>query len=195
MKGKAVAQEYPQETAIIKVGEVDKYRVAEYAHFKDASGKAWNVGSELADYLPNPKATGVRVTFAEGNKLKVGFELHEGVEGRKPSRWVKRVRFANDDEALSPGYEPKPVWTPGSSKGSSKSSGEFRPPEQIRRGYVLSAICQLNEGSGKDIGTILAECYEADKWVVGDGQSPDFEAKVSEVADAFDADPDADLPF
>jgi len=147
-----VAQEYPQEVAIIEVREVGTYKPGEYAHFNDVSGKAWNVGDELKDYLPNPQALGVRVTFAAGNKLKVQFEMHPGVNGRKPSRWVKKVRLAKDGEQISTGFEAKPAWQPrggGSGNGGFKTNGEFRTPEQIMRGQALEAACGfIDKGDG-----------------------------------------------
>lgn len=184
IKGDSVAQEFPTEVVIIQVGEVDRYTPGDYAHFKDASGKAWNVGNELADCLPNPNAQGVNVYFAEGNRIKVRYETHPGVNGRRPSRWIKKVVLT--DEPLTAGYEPKPAWRPSAGGGSKsnggfKSNGEFRTPEQIMRGQAL----EIAEGD-------IEKAKELYAWILGD-----FEAKVAEVAEAFDAtvEPDDDIPF
>jgi len=176
-----VAQEYPQEVAIIEVREVGTYKPGEYAHFNDVSGKAWNVGDELKDYLPNPQAPGVRVTFAAGNKLKVQFEMHPGVNGRKPSRWVKKVRLAKDGEQISTGFEAKPAWQPRSGGGSDNRSDYQRSKEQCMRGEAIIAAAAVAQ-TPEDALSIAKTLFYP--YIMGD-----FEAKVAEVAEALDAVP------
>jgi hypothetical protein len=168
------------ETAVIKIGEVDKYTQGEYAHFRDASGKAWNCNK--SEYVRNAQSDGKPI-FTPGRKLKVAYNTAEPKDGRKyGAKWINEVAPAEDSDQITwPDREP---YVP-KGNGGFKNNGEFRTPEQIMRGQAL----EIAEGD-------IEKAKEFYAWILGDFKAPEEKVveRAIEVLDATVEDDD-DIPF
>jgi len=170
------------ETAVIKIGEVDKYTQGEYAHFRDASGKAWNCNK--SEYVRNAQSDGKPI-FTSGRKLKVAYNTAEPKDGRKyGAKWINEVAPAEDSDQLTwPDREP---YVP-KGNGGFKNNGEFRTPEQIMRGEALAAAVACSEKAEDALELAKTYFYP---FILGE-----FEAKVAEVQEALGATDDDSIPF
>jgi hypothetical protein len=164
------------EQAVIKVGEVDRYDSGEYAHFKDASGKAWNCNE--GKYIRNAKDG--KPIFSTGRRLKVAYNTSEPKDGRKyGAKWINEVALAEDSEQLTwPDREP---YVP-KGNGGFKSNGEFRTPEQIMRGQAL----EIAEGD-------IEKAKEFYAWILGDFKTQNLAEEAQEKLDAVPV--DDEFPF
>ena len=181
------------ETAVIKVGEVDRYDAGEYAHFRSADGKAWNCNE--GKYIRNAKDG--KPIFSTGRRLKVAYNTSEPKDGRKyGAKWINEVALAEDSDQLTwPDREP---YVP-KGNGGFKSNGEFRTPEQNMRTTALEcAVATVQpiavEGLGHDhVDAILSAAGEFFAWILGDFKTQNLAEEAQEKLDAVPV--DDEFPF
>lgn len=132
------------ETAVIKVGEVDRYDSGEYAHFKDASGKAWNCNE--GKYIRNAKDG--KPIFSSGRRLKVAYKTSEPKDGYKyGAKWINEIGLAEDSEQLTwPDREP---YAPGSGRKEAHAANDGSRDKHIALQTVLKCWAEMYAGKAE----------------------------------------------